>query len=81
MEVKVKLTQAINHFLAPIHERRARYAAKPQFIEDILISGNRRTLREASETMHLVWEATGMPNFRKTPRPMVNELSPGLIYC
>jgi len=60
VEVKVKLTQAINHFLAPIHERRARYAAKPQFIEDILISGNRRTLREASETMHLVWEATGL---------------------
>ncbi len=80
VEVKEKLARAINEFLTPIRERRARYAAQPGLVEEILESGNRRMRRESGETMRLVRKAMGMTRARPH-LPAGYPLAPGLIYC
>src|SRR3989454_5696503 len=53
VEVKRRLAQALNAFLEPVRERRARFAAAPRQLEEIIIEGSRVTRREAEETLHL----------------------------
>ena len=60
VEVKKKLAKALNNFLAPVHERRAFYAARPQAVDEILAAGvakvrpiSQQTLDEAREAMGL----------------------------
>lgn len=60
VEVKKKLSAAINNFLEPMRERRARYEAQPTLVEDILISGTDKTRTIAKETMEQVREAMGL---------------------
>ncbi len=82
VEVKEKLAQAINGFLDPIRERRARYAAQPGLIEDILAKGTRRMRQESDETIRLVREAMGMMGMEARPdRAAHGTFPPGLIYC
>ena len=64
VEVKRKLTTALNNFLEPIRARRAEYEAQPGYIEDIIATGNARTAEVAAETVALVEEAMGMTYFR-----------------
>lgn len=60
VEVKQKLAMALNEFLKPIRERRARYSADPKLVEEILAAGTRRMQQEAKLTMELVREAMGL---------------------
>ena len=60
VEVKKKLAAAINNFLDPIRERRAKYESQPGLVEDVLVSGTERARAEAQKTMELVREAMGM---------------------
>jgi tryptophanyl-tRNA synthetase len=60
VEVKRKLARAVNDFLDPVRERRARYASQPGLVEDILAAGIGRMRQEAEETMALVQEAMGL---------------------
>ena len=60
VEVKKKLALAINNFLAPMRERRAKYEAQPGLVEDVLVAGTERARAEAQKTMALVREAMGM---------------------
>lgn len=64
VEVKRKLTVALNNFLDPIRERRAVYAARPGFIEEIIRTGNERVRAIAAETIRMVEDAMGMTYFR-----------------
>lgn len=61
VEVKQKLTKALNAFLEPIRERRQEYAAQPKLVSEILLTGTQRMRREAEETMGLVRRAMGLP--------------------
>ena len=82
VEVKDKLARAINRFLDPIRERRARYEARPELAEEILVSGIRRMRRESDETTRLVREAMGMNGLEAQPSPTSCDVRPpGLIYC
>ncbi len=60
VEVKQKLVDALNAFLDPIRERRAKYVDRPAMLEEILMVGTRRMRAEAQETMALVRDAMGM---------------------
>ncbi len=60
VEVKEKLTRALNRFLDPLRERRAYYLAHPLIVQDALANGIRRMQAEARETLDLVREATGL---------------------
>lgn len=60
VEVKKKLTRALNSFLEPVRERRAHYAARPNTVDEILSAGvakvrpiSQATLDEAREAMGL----------------------------
>jgi tryptophanyl-tRNA synthetase len=64
VEVKQRLARALNEFLDPLRERRARFAAAPQRLEEIIIEGSRAARREAKETLHLCLERMGMDYFR-----------------
>jgi len=64
VEVKQRLARALNEFLDPIRERRARFAAEPRRIEEIIVAGSRAARREAQETLHLCLERMGMDYFR-----------------
>ncbi len=47
-------------FLAPLHERRAKYVERPELVDDILAEGNKAAKAEASRTMQDVREAMHM---------------------
>jgi len=57
---KRNLTQILSDVLAPIRERRAKYAADPATVHDIITDGNRRARAVAAETMDAVREAMGL---------------------
>jgi tryptophanyl-tRNA synthetase len=57
VEVKQKLAAALNAFLDPIRERRARYEADMSLVRDALASGTTRARAVAQETMALVRDA------------------------
>jgi tryptophanyl-tRNA synthetase len=63
VEVKEKLTRAINNFLDPIRERRAEYADDPDQVERYLHQGTERMRNEARQTMELVHKAMGLYRF------------------
>ncbi len=54
---KKHLAEVLGDALAPIRERRARYAADPDTVRDIVAEGNRRARTEAQATMELVRDA------------------------
>jgi tryptophanyl-tRNA synthetase len=57
VEVKTKLANALNAYLAPIRERRATVLAKPERLREILFEGSKRARVVANETMERVREA------------------------
>ncbi len=57
VEVKDKLTKALNNFLEPIRSRRGQLERKEGFVEEILSSGTERTRTVAQETLKKVKEA------------------------
>ncbi len=64
VEVKEKLARAINRFLDPIRERRARLASRPGLVEEVLQEGTRRARAEAQRTLAEAREAMGLTHFR-----------------
>jgi tryptophanyl-tRNA synthetase len=57
VEVKQKLTKALNDFLAPIRERRAYFEEHPGLVREALEKGSREGRVIAQETMALVRDA------------------------
>jgi tryptophanyl-tRNA synthetase len=51
VEVKTKLSTAINARLEPIRERRAKLDANPGYLKDVVVEGSRRARAIAQETM------------------------------
>jgi tryptophanyl-tRNA synthetase len=60
VEVKKKLNAALEKFLAPIRERRARYEAKPKFVDEILAAGAAKVRPISEETVQMAREAMGL---------------------
>src|SRR5579884_1344898 len=66
-EVKQRLARALNEFLDPIRERRARWAARPDKLEEIIVEGSRVARREAQRTLDMCLEAMKMAYYRPAP--------------
>ena len=60
VEVKQKLAAAINRFMDPIRERRAKYEEQPQEVAEILVEGSRNSKQVAEATMQEVREKMGI---------------------
>jgi len=65
VEVKQKLATALNTFLDPIRERRARFAANMGLVRDALADGTDRARKTAQRTMALVHEALDLGYLEK----------------
>lgn len=60
VEVKRKLSDAINRFLDPMRERRSLYAEKKRYLDEILYTGTTVMRHEAGTTMRMVKDAMGI---------------------
>jgi len=63
VEVKEKLFLALEKFLAPIRERRARFEADPRIVDRIIEEGSERAREEARKTLHEVRSAMHLNYF------------------
>ncbi|HET7377165.1 MAG TPA: tryptophan--tRNA ligase, partial [Anaerolineae bacterium] len=59
VEVKKKLNIALQNFLDPIRERRAKYEVQPKLIDEILDAGAAKVRPISEETVRLAREAMG----------------------
>lgn len=57
LDCKAEMAGALIQWIAPIQERRAKYAAKPQLVWEILDEGGRRAKKVAEQTMTRVRKA------------------------
>jgi tryptophanyl-tRNA synthetase len=57
VEVKRRLARALNHFLAPIRNRRNSFERQPRLVEEILVEGTRLARAEAKITLGMAKEA------------------------
>jgi tryptophanyl-tRNA synthetase len=64
VEVKRRLAVAVNAFLEPLRERRAKYAVRPEYIDEIIVEGSRRARAIAEETLDAARAAMKMNYFR-----------------
>ncbi|MBN1582483.1 MAG: tryptophan--tRNA ligase [Anaerolineae bacterium] len=60
VEVKEKLTTAINHFLDPIRERRAQIEGQSGYVERVIYEGTQKTDKIAQETLLMMKKAMGL---------------------
>jgi len=63
VEVKQRLVAALERFLEPIRERRARYERDPRLVEEIIRSGSERARAEAQRTLHEMRHAMQLDYF------------------
>jgi tryptophanyl-tRNA synthetase len=54
---KKLLAEKLNEFLAPMHNRREKYLAKPELVDQILLAGTEKARQEAAKTMAKVRSA------------------------
>lgn len=59
VEVKEKLAIALNAFLDPMRERRARYEANSGLVDELIVDGTERTRREVQQTVFEARKAMG----------------------
>ena len=59
-KLKAVLTETLNQYLTPIRERRARYAADPAYVLEVLRQGVERAREEAAVTLKQVRKAMNM---------------------
>ena len=60
VEVKEKLTRALNAFLDPIRDRRAKFAEDKGYVEEVLYEGTNRMQQVADETLMTMKKAMGL---------------------
>lgn len=60
VEVKTKLAVALNKFLNPIRERRAKFEGNEELIKNIIDEGSKKAQAEAQKTLNEVLEAMGL---------------------
>jgi tryptophanyl-tRNA synthetase len=60
VEVKEKLARALNNFLDPMRERRAKYEAETGFVDELLYEGTLRAREEAKATLLAAKQAMGL---------------------
>jgi tryptophanyl-tRNA synthetase len=67
VEVKQKLSKAINDFLDPVRQRRADFLRHPGIVTDILSEGAQKMQDESEETLAMVRKAMGLHVFQASP--------------
>jgi tryptophanyl-tRNA synthetase len=63
VEVKQKLIRSLNHFLAPIRERRAQFAADKGLVEEIVYEGTQKMIEVSNQTVKEMRSAMGLQGY------------------
>ena len=77
MMVKRELEDVLQAFLEPIRVRRARFAADPGYVLDVLRDGTRRAKERTEATLDAVREALGLFDLTPAPAPSGALSAPG----
>ena len=64
VECKQIMIDGLKRFLDPIHERRAKIDAKPNYVRDVLMAGNEKARKEIALTMRAAREAMKIDYYR-----------------
>lgn len=64
VEVKQRLARALNAFLDPLRERRAKFSARPDLVEEIVVEGSRRARTIAQEILEQARAAMKISYYR-----------------
>ncbi|MHB1355424.1 MAG: tryptophan--tRNA ligase [Anaerolineae bacterium] len=76
VEVKEKLARALNAFLDPVRERRAKYEAQKGLVEQVIYEGTQRASHEGEETVRLMRKAMGMASLWNRISRKAREVKP-----
>lgn len=69
VEIKSSLASSINHFLAPIRERRAQFAQDKGYVEEVIYQGTEKMNEIANETVREMKSLMGLSgNWKKIAR-------------
>ncbi len=60
VEVKDKLTRAINNFLDPIRDRRQEYEKRSGYVDEVIFDGTMKMRKEAEQTLSAMKKAMGL---------------------
>ncbi len=60
VEVKEKLAAALNRFLDPMRDRRARFESQSGLVERVIYEGTQQAIQEGEETVRLMRKAMGL---------------------
>ena len=60
VEVKERLSRAVNSFLDPLRERRAYYESQPGLVEEVIYDGTKRASEIGDETVMMMKKAMGL---------------------
>jgi len=60
VEVKDRLAVAVNRFLDPMRERRARFEASSGLVEDLIVTGTQQARRQVQQTVADMRRAMGL---------------------
>ena len=60
VEVKEKLVDALNRFLEPMRERRAKYEEQSGLVDQLIVEGTARTRKEVQDTVFATRKAMGL---------------------
>jgi tryptophanyl-tRNA synthetase len=73
VEVKARLAIAINNFLEPMRERRAKYEQEDGLVDEIIYNGTQRVRRIAQETLVEMKKAMGLTSVMNRIRRKAHE--------
>ena len=80
VEIKHRLVEVLNAYLAPLRERRAEYIAQPKMLLEVLFSGTVRAKFIAQETLEEVHQKMGLLHSQSfSEKVLANNISG--IFC
>jgi tryptophanyl-tRNA synthetase len=72
VELKQRLAEVLNHYLAPLRQRRADFVAQPKLLMEILETGTERARRIARQTFEEVQDCMGLKSHLADGQAMEN---------
>ncbi len=80
VEIKQRLVEVLNNYLAPLRERRAEYIAQPKMLFDVLFSGTVKAKFIAQQTLEEVHQKMGLLHSQSfSEKVLANNISG--IFC
>jgi tryptophanyl-tRNA synthetase len=80
VEVKRRLAEVLNAYLAPLRERRAEYISQPKMLLEVLFSGTVKAKFIAQQTLEVAYQKMGLMHSQSLSEKVLLNSVPG-IFC